>query len=407
MFKGFFILCLSVLLLNSCDCSAGTSTVPLVKKQFMPDNNLHLQDKNQRPNITEDEFNSILDVIEQVYAPIFKKFGATFNLERDWEDSTVNAWADQAGSVWTVHMYGGMARRSEMNIAGFGLVACHEIGHHLAGVPRWSDSPWAANEGNSDYFANHVCAYKVFDALPLPSDLSPFGVKKCDEAWQDQLSRERCYKALSGGQALGNLLGTLGGTGNPNFETPDPTVVTKTKDEHPKAQCRLDTYLAGSVCTLAWDDAVIPKVENVVCDNRPRCWYKKQGDEPNPPNPDDKADYDTMNLINKVRGKYGLKAMSENELLTCASYIHASDIGPADWCSHIGTDNSSFTQRVRSCGYKYSAVELLTCRRPTPEAAVNRWMQDSASKRNILSRQWSGFGCSSNNNFYVCVLGYK
>jgi hypothetical protein len=386
-----------------------------VRKTFMPDNRLDLEDKQQQTNITEDEFNSILDVVEQVYTPIFRNFGATFNLERDWADSTVNAYANQSGKTWTVHMYGGMARRNEMNKAGFGLVACHEVGHHLGGFPKYSDSPWASNEGNSDYFANHVCARKVFESLSVPQ-IPDYPKAKCDEIYSSQADREYCYKSLDGGQALGNLLGVLNGTGKPNYQTPDGTVVSKTSDSHPRAQCRLDTYLAGTLCTMPWNDAVIPTNESAVCTNRPKCWFKSSGGggggDPDPtptpnPDPDGKADYETMQAINLERMNRRLPQLDENEALTCASYIHASDIGPAGWCSHFGTDNSNFTQRVRSCGYRFSAVELLACKRSSGTDAVQRWLRDRESSRQIFSRQWTGFGCSSNSGYYVCVLGYK
>jgi hypothetical protein len=42
----------------------------------------------------------------------------------------------------------------------------------------------------------------------------------------------------------------LGGNKVPEteYEKPDPAKVTKTDPRHPKPQCRLDTYFAGSFC---------------------------------------------------------------------------------------------------------------------------------------------------------------
>ena len=82
-----------------------------------------------------------------------------------------------------------------------------------------------------------------------------------------------------------------------SFETPNQKRVRRTYDRHPEAQCRLDTYFAGSLCTANWDDAKIPtrrfrrgqygknaerEAAQYACTRasgfevglRPTCWYK-------------------------------------------------------------------------------------------------------------------------------------
>jgi uncharacterized protein YkwD len=377
----------------------------------MPDNTLHLQDKMQRPNITETDFNSILDVIEDTYKPIFQSFGANFVLERAWSDSTVNAYADQVGRDWIVHMYGGMARRQEMNVAGFGLVACHEIGHHLGGFPKYSDSPWAANEGQSDYFSTFACARKVFDSLPVPT-VTGKAKEACDK-WPDQSARETCYKIMDGGLALGKLLAVLGGERVPTYETPDPSVVTKTSDSHPRAQCRLDTYYAGEVCAdKVWNDKVIPTTKDAVCANRPRCWYADDsggGDDgdgdgdPDPTNPD--GDYETMDLYNGYRQANRINVLAANDPLICAASLHATDISASGVCGHTGTNGSSVKDRVKQCGYSGSAKEHVACRFKSAKAAVNAWIRESSNRRIMLDKSRKSIGCASANGYYVCVTG--
>jgi uncharacterized protein YkwD len=403
----FFIAFLMTLL----GCGSVAQAQP-GKTWFMPKNQLHLEDRQQVSNITEQEFNGVLDIIEQTYAPIFEKFGAELNLERDWQDSTVNAWADQNGRIWTVHMYGGMARRSELNAVGFGLVACHEIGHHLAGWPLWELGSWAANEGNSDYFANFVCARKVFSAYPVPA-ASGTMKSKCDGAWTEQADRDGCYRSLEGGLGLAKLLANAGGGATPSLDTPDPSKVSKTKPEHPKAQCRLDTYLAGSVCAMGWNDTAIPTKDGSTCNNRPRCWFKSETDDPTDPS-DPKPEPSgnglrTIELINEFRESYWRKPVEPSPEMQCMSDLHANDIGPSQKCSHVGTNGSKIKDRKKICGLAVNdyTMQIVACKRPSPESAMEAWRNSRENFYAILTPYYKTIGCSENNGMYVCVFSIK
>lgn len=390
---------ISFLLLMGC----GVSYAAQHDHAFMPDNTLSRYDNINQTNIAEVEFNSILDKVENIYKPIFKQFGATFVLERAWDDSTVNAYADQQGNNWIVHMYGGMARRQEMNVAGFALVACHEIGHHLGGFPFYSDSSWAANEGQSDYFANFVCAKKVLGGLPLDS-INANARAKCDSAWPNQEQRDLCYLGISGGQALGNLLGVLGGTGKPNYDTPDLSVVTKTSDEHPRAQCRLDTYLAASICTAkVWNDGVIPRQDGAVCENRPKCWFAPAGSDPQPP-PSPGGSKELSDAFNYARKRMGASVLTVNPKLECAAARHAQDVGNTGVCSHVGSDRSTYTQRMKGCGMGAYGAEVMACRYPTAQDAVNAWVKDWRNRQVLQIGYWRSVGCAQSQGMYVCLV---
>ena len=85
---------------------------------FLPENTLFTADD---PSLTvnangidEAYFNAIIAKAQAIYAPIVAQHGGTLEISGDWSDSTVNAYADRQGSSWLVHMYGGMARRSEI-----------------------------------------------------------------------------------------------------------------------------------------------------------------------------------------------------------------------------------------------------------------------------------------------------
>ena len=255
-------------LLVSCGDAMGQA------KSFMPENDLNLYDSFTASNMTEQEFNSIISDAEQIYKPIVAQFGARFAIERDWNDSTVNAYAYQQNGGWFVKMFGGMARRPEMTSDGFRLVVCHEIGHHLGGFPVYQGD-WASNEGQSDYFAPHVCFRKMIDRSVDPiSSVEPKVTADCNGFWQNSKNRYICKRGMMGGLSLARLLGALGGTAV-DINRKDPSVVSRTSDAHPAAQCRLDTMVAAALCKNSWNDRVIPRsaAQSYSCNNRPRCWY--------------------------------------------------------------------------------------------------------------------------------------
>ncbi|MGE0174464.1 MAG: proprotein convertase P-domain-containing protein [Oligoflexales bacterium] len=231
---------------------------------ILPENTLHLEDNLTQPKGEVDEatFNEVIDEVNALYKPIIAKHGAALNVARLWTDSTVNAAATQSetGDVWFVFLYGGLARRPEITRDSFVLVFCHELGHHLAGFPFVSG--WAANEGQSDYFATQVCARKLWTPQLAENakfrDVVPAVPKTaCDEAWEQQEERDLCYRTAMASRSLAQLFATLMRS-TAEFETPDMSRVRVTNNAHPGAQCRLDTYLNGALCSKGFADDVIP-----------------------------------------------------------------------------------------------------------------------------------------------------
>jgi hypothetical protein len=269
-----------------------------VNADFMPPNNLHLQDNiNSRAGITEVQFNAIIDRFEKVYGPIIESHGATLKVNRLWTNATVNASAEQTGTTWIVNMYGGLARRAEVTADGFALVVCHELGHHLGGF-AFKGERWAANEGQSDYYATQACARHMWANDTTQNEQSvevvdPFARNECAKAWTSKADQNLCYRIVMAGLSLGTLLnnGVI-----PKFDKPDLKIVTMTNDAHPKGQCRLDTYFNGALCGTSFDMDVIPAKGHVKGQNskeaeivaskyscgktsresigaRPACWF--------------------------------------------------------------------------------------------------------------------------------------
>lgn len=262
-------------------CSLLPSAYAFEAKSFLPENNLHLQDSLLATGgIDEVTFNEVIDVFEAAYAPIFQELGGTLNVNRNWSNATVNAYADRSDGKWNISMFGGLARRSEITRLGFMLVVCHEAAHHMGGYPLYTGDRWASIEGNSDY-VGMACMKKLlagsYFEVATPSKTA---TAKCKQIYKDQ-DLDVCYSLLSAGESTAGLLAALGGQKKPSYSTPDKSVVKRTYEPHPKGQCRLDTYLAGALCDVKWDDSVIPKKNDYLkysCATglgaRPKCWFK-------------------------------------------------------------------------------------------------------------------------------------
>ena len=248
---------------------------------FLPKNNLRIPVGDVRAmGIDEATFNAVMDKAEKVYAPIIAAHGGHLVVNRLWTDETVNASAEQRGSEWIINMYGGLARHKDINFEGMMLVACHELGHHLGGFPLYNGGDWAANEGESDYFANLKCL-RLTLGNTAPSNTDPIAKSGCAAAFPAGADRNHCEEGAMAGVSVSSLLAELGGSPTPSFTTPDTSTVGQTDDSHPAAQCRLDTYFQGSMCSkpiagdMSRSDAFsgCTKKEGFQTGFRPRCWY--------------------------------------------------------------------------------------------------------------------------------------
>ncbi len=262
---------------------------------FLPQNNFKIPVGMKRTGgLSEEQFNKVIDKIEELYSPIVSNLGGKLVIERKWDDATVNAYAQRQGKNWNVSMFGGLARHSTITEDGFALVLCHEIGHHMAGAPKkgggtiWGGGAWASNEGQSDYFATTKCLRKAFlndnntdiiATLNAPKEL----FDGCEKTFKKKEEIEICVRGGMSGMSVANLFAALRNGPAPKFDTPDPAVVGKTDHAHPATQCRLDTYYQGAICdvadTIAFDDkdetiGACHKANGDSIGLRPLCWFK-------------------------------------------------------------------------------------------------------------------------------------
>lgn len=259
---------------------------------FVPENNIKIPVgatfRGKVTGITEAQFNSVLDRMAELYTVEVKGHGAKYMINRHWTDGTVNAYATQQGSEWQIDMFGGLARYNGMTEDGFAAVACHETGHHLGGAPKFADADWGTVEGGADYYTSLKCLRRYFDKddnekIIAGMKLDPVGVKTCEAQWVNRHDQVVCIRAVEAGIVLGRVLQDLGGEAAVHLDTPDKAVVSQTDEAHPAAQCRLDTYFNGSLCSVpvsqlqdnkdpktgsCWDAKLTPH------GLRPHCWFK-------------------------------------------------------------------------------------------------------------------------------------
>lgn len=272
----------------------GTTNSQKVCSGFVEENNLFIPEDVKAGGMSEAEFNQVLDRTQEVYGPIVSAMGKTLVIRRLWSNATVNASAEQQGNNYVLNMYGGLARHPAINKDGFSLVACHELGHHLGGAPKYRQMGWASNEGQADYFANLKCLRIFFTPeetaafvadLQSRNELDPFLASTCQSSFPNsEEDFHLCIRGSMAGMSVADLFQALRNeTRDPRFNTPDSAQVRSTSDSHPGTQCRLDTYFQGSVCTADLTTSVDPRnVNQGTCTEvngftsglRPRCWYK-------------------------------------------------------------------------------------------------------------------------------------
>jgi len=264
---------------------------------FLPENDWKIPvDSKDAKGLTQAQFNQVLDGIAAVYRPIIQARGGVMEINRKWDDPTVNASTSRIGNRYIFNMYGGLARHAAITQDGFALVMCHELGHQLGGVPKYGGyNSWASNEGQSDYFANLKCLRKVFASgmslsFTRPAlDADPLAAKVCASQFSGS-EREACVRGAMAGLSVGTLFQALHGDSvAPRFDTPDPKVVASMMDSHPPTQCRVDTYFQGSICAKpasqdvsdsSVDAGTCTRSQNFKLGLRPRCWYKPPASEP-------------------------------------------------------------------------------------------------------------------------------
>ena len=255
-------------------------------KGFFPKNNLYIPETRASKGISQKVFNGIITKLEKIYTSEIKAMGYKLQFNRLWKDGTVNSDTSVDGQSWVINSYGGLARYPGMTADAYAAVACHELGHHLGGAPRFSDDDWASVEGESDYFATLKCLRRYFSLKDNDSSdvkISPVAQDKCQKSFSSVSEQKSCIRGAAAGLVLAEVLRSLDDSPAIAFNTPDPSVVDQVFADHPAAQCRLDTYFNGSLCTAPVGEALsgadyhpgsCTDMQSPTGGTRPLCWFK-------------------------------------------------------------------------------------------------------------------------------------
>lgn len=112
-------------------------------------------------------------------------------------------------------------------------------------------------------------------------------------------------------------------------------------------------------------------------------------------------------LLNAERAAAGLSALSRNLKLEAAAAVHAQDMAGTGDFSHIGSDGSKPSARVKSQGYSYCYVaENIALGQPDAGAAMASWMESAGHRKNNLSEKATEYGAArAAGNYWVLVFG--
>lgn len=259
---------------------------------FFPENHWQIpEDASFRSDITEEEFNEVIDEVKDIYSPRIARHLGKLTVSRQWKNATVNAYAMRIGPVYLVTMFGGLARHPSITRDGLSLVMCHEVGHHIGGAPKGGiGRGWSSVEGQSDYFASLKCLREVFknsdNILMIEKMKVPSLVKNsCDDVYKTAGESAMCQRIAMAGLSVSNLFADLKKENPASFDTPDQRVVEETYNRHPHFQCRLDTFFQGALCDRPLEEKLSKKnVSQGTCHAkngdtwglRPRCWFAAQ-----------------------------------------------------------------------------------------------------------------------------------
>ncbi|TNF28420.1 MAG: hypothetical protein EP319_09015 [Deltaproteobacteria bacterium] len=324
-------------------------------KGFFPDNNLYIPPNAKNlGSISQQDVDAVLSKVSSVYKPIVRNFGGNLVLRNLWSDGKVNAQAYRQGTNFMVEIFGGLARHHRMTIDGLYLVTCHEVGHHIGGNPRYKEAAgsWAANEGQSDYFAVMKCLRKVFEnddneSIVNSMDIDPLVRTRCEEKHPNNNEAAICMRAAMAGFDTTAMFADLSNGAPPRFDRPDQSVVSQTYDSHPAYQCRLDTYFQGSVCDVSHTEDIGQSDPNSGTCNRadgfdygvrPLCWYKPTNGSGGGGTGSSIAATPTVN------GQTEIRSSNPNQILPIAFNLDAFRAqGAVGYAIEISKPNTSFT----------------------------------------------------------------
>lgn len=254
-----------------------------------PDNTkkIPVQNNKKMRHLTEAIFIQWIEVFKKEMGPVIEKYYAKdLIIHPHWDDARVKAWATrdmQDNAV--INITGGLARHSLMTQQAFTLLLCHELGHQFGGAPKKyrgrSDlKSWSSAEGQADYYAVTRCFPRFIKAGVFQE------IKEHEPVVHKVCLTDQCTDIVEAGLNVARIFYDVSSVGKPpSLGQKDLRKVSKTILDHPRPQCRLDTFISGANCDISTQDKTIfdntdPLVGACPTNpdphregGRPACWF--------------------------------------------------------------------------------------------------------------------------------------
>lgn len=209
--------------------------------------------------IPEDEFEDVNDRLINAHAPLVsKKLGAKLELKEIWQDfggafKVDSAFKTLGENRFVITLTGQVAQHPFMNMDGYAIVACHELGHILSDGPKQKSralTRWSSVEEEADYYATNECMWRYVESIGARHVMlhtNRLSVQQCEQNYgNDGKEFLGCMRIMSGIIAMQNYFNSTSSRNNPvSIYSYDPIVVNKTVEKYASDQCRIDTMVAG------------------------------------------------------------------------------------------------------------------------------------------------------------------
>jgi uncharacterized protein YkwD len=102
---------------------------------------------------------------------------------------------------------------------------------------------------------------------------------------------------------------------------------------------------------------------------------------------------EVLALVNQHRLEAGCGPLQLNPQLTTAAQLHSEDMGRTGRVSHIGSNGSTFGERIKATGYVYSrAAENVAAGQSSAQSVMAAWMNSAGHRTNILNCNYVHIG---------------
>lgn len=240
-------------------------------------------------SITEDNFKNAFDRVSLIYKDIAASAGYKLSFRYlSAKEGTVGARINEDLSGEIIGF--GSEDYGQLDQDSLTLILCHELGHLIGGMPTMDPYGKSTTEGQADYFASLKCLPKIIRSEYLGREDSLKSIARfeheCSKTHSDVFSINVCTNVIQASFTASVFNNLVQGNQEPielnsriiNFANIENYFNLGLR--HPNSQCRLQTYVAGALCTDDPSlDVDIHSVLGSACKDgnplsqRPACWY--------------------------------------------------------------------------------------------------------------------------------------